>query len=118
MFKIEAIFRPERVNIVVDAAIEAGCTGFHLTNITGRGKQKGVEVFTGRGGSTLSRASLPKVLLTTVVAADMKEAVLNAILQVAKSSDSGSVGDGKIFVSPISEVVRVSTGERDEQALL
>jgi nitrogen regulatory protein P-II 1 len=117
MIKIEAVIRPERVNPVVDALIDAGCGGYHVANVSGKGTQQGVEVFTGRGATTTTRAALPKSIITTVVSASMKDAVVNAIIEVAKSGEEGQIGDGKIFVSPVSEVIRVRTGERDSAAL-
>ena len=85
--------------------------------MTGKGTQQGVEVFTGRGATTTTRAALPKTVITTVVADDMKDAVISAILGASKTGDEGQIGDGKIFVSPVSEVIRVRTGERDDDAL-
>jgi len=117
MIKIEAVIRPERVNTIVDALIDAGCGGYHVANVSGKGTQQGVEVFTGRGATTTTRAALPKSIITTVVSASMKDAVVNAIIEAAKSGEEGQIGDGKIFVSPVSEVVRVRTGERDSSAL-
>ena len=117
MIKIEAVIRPERVNPVVDALIDAGCGGYHVANVSGKGTQQGVEAFTGRGATTTTRAALPKSIITTVVSASMKDAVVNAIIEAAKSGEEGQIGDGKIFVSPVSEVIRVRTGERDSAAL-
>lgn len=117
MIKIEAIVRPERIGDVVQALDDAGCGGYNYVNVTGRGNQQGIEVFTGRGASMTRRMALPKVLVTTVVSDDKKEAVIEAIIGAARSADGGNIGDGKIFVSPVSEVVRVRTGERDEAAL-
>ena len=117
MIKIEAVIRPERVNPVVDALIDAGCGGYHVANVSGKGTQQGVEVFTGRGATITTRAALPKSIITTVVSASMKDAVVNAIIEAAKSGEEGQIGDGKIFVSPVSEVIRVRTGERDSAAL-
>ena len=117
MIKIEAVVRPERVNPVVDALIDAGCGGYHVANVSGKGTQQGVEVFAGRGATTITRAALPKSIITTVVSASMKDAVVNAIIEAAKSGEEGQIGDGKIFVSPVSEVIRVRTGERDSAAL-
>jgi nitrogen regulatory protein P-II 1 len=116
MIKIEAIVRPERIGAVVEALDAAGCGGFNYMNVTGRGNQQGIEVFTGRGGTVARRTALPKVLVTTVVEDSKKEAVIAAIINAARSEEP-SIGDGKIFVSPVSEVVRVRTGERDEAAL-
>ena len=117
MIKIEAIVRPERIGDVVEALDNAGCGGYNYVNVTGRGNQQGIEVFTGRGASTTRRTALPKVMVTTVVADEKKDAVIDAIVSAARSDDEGNIGDGKIFVSPVSEVVRVRTGERDGAAL-
>ena len=117
MLKVEAIVRPERVNEVVAALQDAGCRGFHYENITGKGIQQGVEVVTGRGGRVASRAAMPKTLIVTVISDDMKEAVIEAIVSSARSEGEGAIGDGKIFISEISDVVRVRTGERGQDAL-
>ena len=117
MIKIEAIVRPERVNLVVDALEGAGCAGYHLFNIHGAGQQGGVEVFTGRGAGTVTRSALPKTLITVVVNDASKESVIEAIISSAKTGDEGAIGDGKIFVTEISDVVRVRTGERGDNAL-
>lgn len=117
MFKIEAIVRPEKVNDVTAALEAIGCGGFHFVNVTGQGQQRGVEVFTGRGAALTHRSSLPKTLLVTVVPEELKEQVLETIVTSARSSEEGAVGDGKIFVSEVAEVVRVRTRERDLAAL-
>ena len=117
MIKIEAVVRPERVNVVLEAMVEAGCRGYSYYNVTGRGQQQGVEVFTGRGGQVMSRASVPKTVVVTVVRDDQKDAVIGAILSAARSQDEGAIGDGKIFITPVTEVVRIRTGERDSAAL-
>lgn len=117
MIKIEAVIRPERINVVVDALVEAGCGGYHVANVTGKGTQQGVEVFTGRGATTTTRAALPKTIVTTVVSASLKDVVVAAIIEAAKSGEGGQIGDGKIFISPVTEVIRVRTGERDDEAL-
>jgi nitrogen regulatory protein PII len=117
MIKIEAIVRPERINIVVSAIEAAGCRGYHYENVTGRGQQGGIEVFTGRGGTTATRTALPKTLLVTVVDDKDKDRIIAAIIAAARSGQDGAIGDGKIFVSPVTEVVRVRTGERNSAAL-
>jgi nitrogen regulatory protein P-II 1 len=117
MIKIEAVVRPERVNLVVEALLEAGVGGYHVSNVTGKGTQQGVEVFTGRGATTTTRAALPKTVITTVVKSGMKDAVVEAIIMASKSGDDGQIGDGKIFVSAVTEVIRVRTGEKDDAAL-
>ena len=117
MLKVEAIIRPERIGQVTPALDAAGCTGYHYTNITGQGRQGGIEVFIGRGGQTTTRAAVPKTLVTTVIPDELLEKVIDAILGAARSPGGGNIGDGKIFVSPVSEVVRVSSGERGEIAI-
>ncbi|MDP7627198.1 MAG: P-II family nitrogen regulator [SAR202 cluster bacterium] len=114
MLKIEAIFRPERVNAVSNALVEEGVTGFHYQNVTGQGQQAGIEVVTGRGGATTTRSAVSKTLLVTVVEDDKKDAVVEAIVSATRS---GEIGDGKIFISAVSDVVRVRTGESGDAAL-
>ena len=117
MLKVEAIIRPERIGQVTPALDAAGCTGYHYTNITGQGRQGGLEVFVGRGGQTTTRSAVPKTMITTVIPDELLDRVIDAILESARSPDGGNIGDGKIFVSPVSEVVRVSSGERGEIAI-
>ena len=117
MIKIEAVVRPERVNTIVDALLEAGCGGYHVLNVTGKGTQQGVEVFTGRGATTTTRAALPKSIITTVVAVGLKDAVVAAILGASKSGEEGQIGDGKIFILPVENAVRIRTGETGGEAI-
>ena len=116
MIKIEAIVRPERINSVTQALEEAGCGGFHYQNITGQGRQGGVEVFTGRGGN-MAKAAGPKTLLVTVIPDGMRDSVIEAIVESAKGPDGGQIGDGKIFVYPGSNAIKVRTGEQGDEAL-
>ena len=117
MKSIEAIVRPERVNHVTEAMKEAGCQGFYYANVTGEGRQQGVEVFVGRGGAMANRHAVPKTLIRTVIHDNMEATVIDAIIAAARTPDGGEIGDGKIFVSPISDVIRVRTGERGEDAV-
>ena len=114
MLKIEAIFRPERVTAGTEALVEAGVTGFHYQNVTGQGQQKGIEVVTGRGGQATTRASSSKTLLVTVIDNSKKDTVIDAIVSAARS---GEIGDGKIFVSEVSDTIRVRTGESGDSAI-
>ena len=116
MIKIEAIVRPERINQVTEALEQAGCGGFHYQNVTGQGQQRGVEVFTGRGGS-MARAAMSKTLLVTIVPDALKDAVIAAIIEAARTPPDGQIGDGKIIVSQVADVVRVRTGERGDAAI-
>ena len=117
MISIEAIIRPERVSRVAAALEEIGCPGFYYLNVTGQGRQGGVEVFVGRGGQMAHRSSVPKTLLRTVVADDMKDAVVKAIIDAARSPGDGEIGDGKIFITPVSDAIRVRTSETGEAAI-
>lgn len=117
MISIEAIIRPERVSQVTQALIEAGCNGFYYLNVTGQGQQGGVEVFVGRGGQMAHRSTVPKTLIRTVVADGMKDAVIQAIMESGRSPDDGEIGDGKIFITPVLDAVRVRTNETGEEAI-
>lgn len=117
MISIEAIVRPERVTEVTEALEAAGCQGFYYYNITGQGRQRGVEVFVGRGGAMASRSSVPKTVVRTVVNDEMKDRVVEAIIGAARSPGDGEIGDGKIFITAVSDIVRVRTGESGEAAL-
>lgn len=117
MNKIQAIIRPEKVDEVISALERVGCLGLHVMHVSGRGQQRGVQVFTGRGAETQTSTMLPKAKLETVVPDDRTEPVIAAIIEAARSEDGGKIGDGKIFISPITEAVRVRTGERGEAAI-
>tara|TARA_B100001750_G_C14886229_1_gene292890 strand:+ start:147 stop:500 length:354 start_codon:yes stop_codon:yes gene_type:complete len=117
MISIEAIIRPERVSYVSAAMEKAGCKGFYYTNVTGQGQQGGVEVFIGRSGQIAHRSSVPKTLIRTVVSDNMKDAVVTAIVESARSAGEGEIGDGKIFVSPVSDAIRVRTGDSGDAAI-
>jgi len=117
MISIEAIVRPERVSQVTAALVEAGCPGFYYYNITGQGRQNGVEVFVGRGGQMATRSTVPKTLIRTVVNDDQKDSIVAAIIAAAKGSGEGAIGDGKIFVSQVEDAVRVRTGDQGPAAI-
>ena len=112
MKKIEAIIRPFRIDDVREALGEIGVKGMTLTEVKGYGRQKGhTELYR---GSEYQIDFLPKLKLEIVVADKMVEQVVDVILKAAKT---GQVGDGKIFISSIEDVVRVRTGESGEDAL-
>jgi len=111
--KIEAIIRPEKLEAVKEALAERGFVGLNVVNVVGRGVQKGV-VYLGRAGEKTTVDMLPKVKLELVVREADTEKVLNIILAAART---GNIGDGKIFIIPVSEVIRVRTGERGEQTI-
>ncbi len=112
MTKIEAIVRPEKLEPLVDRLSELGYPGLHYTDVQGHGRQKGVkELFRGR---EYEIKFVPKIKLEIVVADDKVETIVEAISAIART---GQVGDGKIFLSPVMDAVRVRTGERGDQAL-
>jgi Nitrogen regulatory protein PII len=113
MQKVEAIIRPEKLNDVKNALAQAGFLGLNVVHVTGRGVQKGI-VHIGRGGQTYEVDMLPKVKLEVVVRDEDVEKVIDIIVQAART---GHIGDGKIFVIPVAEAVRVRTGERGETAI-
>lgn len=113
MKKIEAILRPEKLNDVKQALDDLGFHGMNFTQVTGRGSQRGV-VHQGRGGETVTVDMLPKVKMEVVVSDQAVERVVDAIIGAART---GNIGDGKIFVMPVDEAIRVRTGERGDVAV-
>lgn len=113
MNKIEAIIRPERLDIVKEALAREGFLGLNIIHVTGRGAQRGI-VHTGRGGQAYTVDMLPKLRLEVVVPDTDTEKVVQIIVGAART---GNIGDGKIFVIPVADAVRVRTGERGDVAL-
>lgn len=107
MIMIRAIIRPEKVDDVMEALLEAGFSAVTRMDVVGRGKQKGMRV----GNTTYD--VLPKELLMICVREKEKDFVTNTIIEAAKSSPSGAYGDGKIFISPVDEVITISSGIRE-----
>jgi nitrogen regulatory protein P-II 1 len=114
MNKVEAIIRPEKLEAVKNALTEAGFIGMNTVSVTGRGIQRGVIHTGGRGTQAIEIDMLPKTKVELVVKNEDTDNVCNIIMDAART---GSIGDGKIFVSPVSAVYRVRTGERDEEAI-
>ena len=112
MHKIEAVIQPSKLDAVKDALVEIGVEGMTILEARGHGRQKGhTEFYRGREYSV---DLLPKVKLETVVSDDLLERALAAISTAART---GKIGDGKIFVSKIDEVIRIRNDERGETAL-
>ncbi len=112
MKKIEAIIRPEKLNEVKAALERENHFSMSVMEIRGRGKQKGA-MLTWRGTEYLMEM-VPKVKIEMVVRDESAEKVVEII---RRSAYTGKIGDGKVFVLPIEEAVRVRTGERGEDAL-
>jgi nitrogen regulatory protein P-II 1 len=112
MKKIEAIIRPENLEVVRVALEEKGIVSMTVLEVQGRGRQKGV-CLQWRAGEYCVEF-LPKLRLDMIVSDDKVETAIEAITAVAKT---GKHGDGKIFVYPVEEVIRLSTGERGKEAI-
>ena len=113
MKKIEAIIRPEKLNDVKNALEAAGFVGLNIVHVTGRGAQKGI-VHGGRGGEAYTVDMLPKLKIEVVVKDSQANQVVDVILASART---GNIGDGKIFIVPVEDAIRVRTGERGEVAV-
>ena len=112
MKKVEAIIKPFKLDEVKDALSEVGIQGMTVTEVKGFGRTGGKkEVYR---GSAYVVDFVPKVKLEIIVPDAMVKEVIDAI---EKSARTGRIGDGKIFVSPIDEAVRIRTGERGEEAI-
>lgn len=112
MKKIEAVIKPFKLDDVVEALQEIGIEGLSVSEIKGFGRQKGrAEIYK---GAEYVVDFIPKLKLEMVIADELVESALSAIQKTART---GKIGDGKIFVSEVDRVVRIRTGETDEQAL-
>ena len=112
MKKIEAIIKPFKIEEVKDALSEIGIVGMTVTEVKGFGRQKGhTELYR---GAEYVVDFLPKVKIEVVCDDALVERAVEAIVAAART---GRIGDGKIFVSDVQEVVRIRTGERGSQAL-
>lgn len=109
---ITAIFKPSRLDNVIDAVTEAGASGLTVSEVRGYGRQQGkTEVY--RGAEYEVRL-LPKVKVEIACTDSVAEKVVEAITQAA---GTGTIGDGKIFVYDLESIIRIRTGERNEAAL-
>ncbi|MBK5970363.1 MULTISPECIES: P-II family nitrogen regulator [Thiorhodovibrio] len=112
MKKVEAIIKPFKLDDVREALSAAGITGMTAIEVKGFGRQKGhTELYR---GAEYVVDFLPKVKIELVVANDQLEASVEAITKAART---GKIGDGKIFVTDVTRVVRIRTGEEDEAAI-
>jgi len=112
MRKIEAIIQPSRFDAVKDALHEIGVDGMTVTEVRGHGRQKGhTEVYR---GSEYTVDLLPKIKIEIVVADNLADPAVQAILKTAKT---GKIGDGKIFLTKIDDAIRIRNHERGDAAL-
>lgn len=112
MIRIEAIVRPSRLDEVKAALDDIGISGMSVLEIKGAGKQKGYTQH--YRGSEYQVNLLPKVQIVVVVPDAKMDAVVGAIENAART---GEIGDGKIFVTPVTEAIRIRTGERGDTAV-
>ena len=112
MKKIEAIFKPFKLDEVREALSEIGVSGLTVTEVKGFGRQKGhTELYR---GAEYVVDFLPKVKIEVVIADDLLERAVDAIVKAART---GKIGDGKIFVTSVDQVIRIRTGETNEAAI-
>ena len=114
MNKVEAIIRPEKLIDVKEALVAVGLIGLNVVNVTGRGAQRGVTAGDSRGVGRYGIDILPKVKLELVVHDDQTQQAVDTIVEHART---GNIGDGKIFVYPVSNSIKVRTGETGDEAL-
>ena len=112
MKKVEAVIKPFKLDEVKEALHEIGINGLTVTEVKGFGRQKGhTELYR---GAEYVVDFLPKIKLEVVVSDEQAEAVVDAIVSAA---NTGRIGDGKIFVMPLEETIRIRTGERGPEAV-
>lgn len=112
MKKVEAIIKPFKLDEVKDALNEIGVQGMTVTEVKGFGRQKGhVELYR---GAEYDIAFIPKVKIEVVVSDGMVDKVVSTVLEKAKT---GKIGDGKIFVSTLEQIIRIRTGETGDSAI-
>lgn len=110
MIMIRSIVRPEKVDNVLAALMEAGFPGVTKMSVVGRGKQRGIKI------GEITYDEIPKELLLTVVKDHDKDFVIRTIIEAARSGEKGAYGDGKIFVVPVEEAYTISSGIKETSA--
>jgi len=112
MKKVECIIQPGRLDDVREGLTEIGVTGLTVTEVKGYGRQKGhTELYR---GAEYTVDFIPKIKMDVVVPEDLVDQVIETIMEKART---GRIGDGKIFVIPVEETVRIRTGERGKDAV-
>jgi nitrogen regulatory protein PII len=108
MVLLKAILRPDKVDAVKDALVAIGISGMTVTEVRGHGKQKGHTAI--YRGKEYNVSLLPKMEVEVVVADNMADDVVKAVVQAART---GEIGDGRVFVLPVLESYRIRTGEKE-----
>lgn len=112
MKKIEAVIKPFKLDEVREALSEIGANGLTVTEVKGFGRQKGhTELYR---GAEYVVDFLPKIKVELVVSDDMVDSAVESIVKAART---GKIGDGKIFITPVEQIIRIRTGETDEAAI-
>jgi len=112
MKRIDAIIRPNNLEAVKDHLVTLGIEGLTISEVRGFGRQRGhTEIYR---GTEYSVDFVPKVMITMLVTEDRVAAILDAVIAGART---GKMGDGKVFVTPLDEVVRIRNGDRGETAI-
>lgn len=109
MVMIRSIIRPERVDAVLAALMEAGYPAVTKVGVVGRGKQRGIKI------GEITYDEIPKEMLITVVPDKDKDFVVKTVMKTARTGDKGSFGDGKIFITPVFEILTVSSGVKETE---
>lgn len=109
---ITAVIKPQKLDVVRHALSEIGVTGMTVTDVKGFGRQKGHTEY--YRGAEYVVEFVPKAKIAVAVADERVEEVVQTIV---KAANSNRIGDGKIFVTPLEQVIRIRTGERDDEAL-
>ena len=107
MIMIKSIVRPDKVDNVLAALMDAGFPAVTKVSVVGRGKQRGIKI------GEITYDEIPKELLLTVVQDQDKDFVIKTVITAARTGDKGAYGDGKIFVSPVDEVYTISSGIKE-----
>jgi len=108
MIMIRAIVRPEKADDVLAALMDAGFPAVTKYSVAGRGKQRGIKI------GEVTYDEIPKTMLMSVVKETDKDFVINTIMDAARSGNKGAFGDGKIFVTEVSDVYTISSGVKEE----
>ncbi len=112
MKKVEAIIKPFKLEDVKDALADVGITGMTVSEVKGYGRQKGhSELYR---GAEYVVDFIPKIKMEMIVASEQVEIVVNTIIESART---GKIGDGKIFITDIDKIIRIRTGETDNEAI-
>jgi nitrogen regulatory protein PII 1 len=108
MLMIRSIVRPEKVDNVLAALMEAGFPGVTKMSVVGRGKQRGIKI------GEVTYDEIPKEMLLTAIKDADKDFVIKTIIHAARTGEKGAYGDGKIFVTPVEEAYTISSGMREK----